>query len=105
MLNLLIDMPHLSGGWIILKIEKCSLTQTHLCTTFERNKLFVHMEHLWDILFQLIRHGNTLHAAFLFFLSISISLSIESIIVYIMGKELSNKMKHIYNGETEIECV
>jgi hypothetical protein len=22
-----------------------------------------------------------------------------------MGKELSNKMKHIYNGETEIECV
>uniref|UniRef100_A0A8C7RFD8 Neurotensin/neuromedin N n=1 Tax=Oncorhynchus mykiss TaxID=8022 RepID=A0A8C7RFD8_ONCMY len=31
--NQIIDMPHLSGGWIILSKEKCSLTGI--------NKLFV----------------------------------------------------------------
>jgi hypothetical protein len=43
----LIDIPHLSGGWIILAKEKCSLTgmQRNLCTEFKRNTLLVHMEH------------------------------------------------------------
>ena len=43
--NELLDMPHLSGGWIILAKEKCSLTgtQTNSCT-FESNKLFACME-------------------------------------------------------------
>jgi hypothetical protein len=27
LLNQLLDMPHLSGGWIILAKEKCSLTR------------------------------------------------------------------------------
>jgi hypothetical protein len=39
--NQLLDMPHLSGG--------------NLFTQFERNKLFVHMEHFWDLLFQLMQ--------------------------------------------------
>ena len=58
--NQLLDMPQLSGGWIILAKEKCSLTgmKTNLCTDFERNKLFVRMEHIWDILFQLMKHGT-----------------------------------------------
>jgi hypothetical protein len=40
--NQLLDMPHLSGGWIILAKAKCSLTglQTNLCTAFERNNTF-----------------------------------------------------------------
>jgi hypothetical protein len=44
--NHLLDMPHLSGGWIILAKEKCSLTGMYAnwCTKFERNKLFVCME-------------------------------------------------------------
>ena len=36
----LLDMAYLSGGWIILAKEKCSLTGI-LSTKFERNKLFV----------------------------------------------------------------
>jgi hypothetical protein len=53
-----LDMTNLSGRWIILAHEKCSLTgmQTHLCIQFETNKLFVHMEYVWDIL----------HVAFIF---------------------------------------
>jgi hypothetical protein len=60
MFNLLLDMPYLSGGWIILANEKFSLTriETNVCTNFERNKLFVRMEHFWDILFQLMKHGT-----------------------------------------------
>jgi hypothetical protein len=60
----LLDMPPLAGGSIILAQEKCSPTgrQTNLCKTFEQNKLFVHMEHFWDLLFQL----NNLHVAFIF---------------------------------------
>jgi hypothetical protein len=44
--NQLLDMPHLSGGWIILANEKCSLTgmQTNLCTKYETNKLLVCMD-------------------------------------------------------------
>jgi hypothetical protein len=44
--NQLLDMSHLSGGWIILANEKCSLTgmSTHLYPKCERNKLFVLME-------------------------------------------------------------
>jgi hypothetical protein len=43
--NQLIDMPHLSGVWIILAKDKGPLTgmQTNLITKFERNKL------LWNI--------------------------------------------------------
>ena len=34
-------------------------------------KSFVRMEHSWDLLFQLMKHGtNTLHVAFIFLLSI-----------------------------------
>jgi hypothetical protein len=45
-----------------------------LCTTFERNKLFVHMEHFWDLLFQLMKHGtNTSHVAFTFLFSVRLS--------------------------------
>ena len=56
--NQLLDMPHVSGGWIILTKEKCSLTgmETNLRTTFEINWLFVRMEHFWDVLFQLMKH-------------------------------------------------
>ena len=45
MFNQLLDMPHLTGGWIILAKKKCSLTGiwTHLCTTFERNKLCLNL--------------------------------------------------------------
>ena len=53
---------YLSGGWIILAKEKCSLTgmYTNLCTNFERNKLFV----------QLMKHGtDTLHVAFILLFS------------------------------------
>ena len=34
----------------------------------ERNTLFVRMETVWDLLFQLMEHGtNTLHVEFIFF--------------------------------------
>ena len=34
---------------------------------FEINQLFVRMEHFWDLLFQLMKHGiNTLHVGFIF---------------------------------------
>ena len=41
--NQLLDMPHLSGGWMTLVKEKCSLTgmKTNLCTTFEINMGFL----------------------------------------------------------------
>ena len=32
----------------------------NVCTTFERNKLFVQMEKFWDILFQLMKHGTNI---------------------------------------------
>jgi hypothetical protein len=36
-------------------------------TTFERNNLFMHMEHFRALLFQLMKHGtNTLQVAFIF---------------------------------------
>ena len=39
--------------------------------TFEINKLFEHLEHFWDILFQFMKHGtNTLHVAFIFMFSV-----------------------------------
>ena len=53
--NQLVDMPLLSGRWIILANEKCSLTG--MCPKWERNKL--------------MKHGtNMLHVAFIFLLSI-----------------------------------
>jgi hypothetical protein len=66
-------MPHLSGGWIVLAKDKCSLTgmKTNVCTKFERNKLFVNMSNVWDLLFQLMKQeNNTLHIAFIFLFSI-----------------------------------
>ena len=71
--NQLLDMSHLSGEWIILEKEKCSLTEmlTNVFTKFERNKIFVHMQKFWNLLFQLMKHGtNTLHVAFIFLFSI-----------------------------------
>ena len=71
--NQLLDMSHLSGGWIILAKEKCSQTGmlTNVCTKLERNKLFMHMGHFWDVLFQLIKHEpNTLHVEFIFLFSV-----------------------------------
>ena len=73
--NHLLDMPHLSGGWVNLATEKCLVTgmQTHLWTTFERNKLFVRMENFWNLLFQFMKHGtNTWHVALIFLFSVNI---------------------------------
>jgi hypothetical protein len=40
----------------------------NLCTKFERNELFVCMEHFCDLLFQLMNDGtNTKHVVFIFF--------------------------------------
>ena len=46
--NQLLDMPPLSGRWIILANEKFSPAgmKTKLCKIFERNKLFVYF---WDL--------------------------------------------------------
>ena len=60
--NQLLDLPHLSGGWIVL---------SNLCTTFARNKLFVIIEHFWDLLLQLMKHGTN---TFIYFFSIDVSL-------------------------------
>jgi hypothetical protein len=43
--NQLLFMPHLSGGWMIY------FGTGEMLTRFERNKLFVEMEHFWDLLF------------------------------------------------------
>ena len=57
-----------AGGWITLAKEKYSL---NVWTKFERNTICVCMEHFWDLLFQLMKHGtNTLHVAFIFLFSI-----------------------------------
>jgi hypothetical protein len=58
-LNLLFDMPHLSGGCIILAKEKYSLTGmlTNFFTKFQRNKHFA-LKDLWDLL---SAQENTLH--------------------------------------------
>ena len=65
--NQILDMPTLLSGLIILSKEKCSITVTRkqiFCTKFERNKLFVCIEHFWGLLFQLMKHGtNTLHGS------------------------------------------
>jgi hypothetical protein len=59
--NQLLDMPHLSGEWIILGKEKCSLKG--MCSKYD--KLF--MEHFWDLLFQLMKYGTNTHVAFYIF--------------------------------------
>ena len=65
--NHLLDMQHLSGGWNILENEKCSQTDVNKFVHNLRNMLFMHIEHFWDLLFQLMKHGtNTLHVAFIF---------------------------------------
>ena len=64
--NQLLDMPHLSGGWIILAKEKCSPNKD-VNNFVHRNKLIVRMEHFWDLLFQLMKHGiKTVHVEFIF---------------------------------------
>jgi hypothetical protein len=71
--NPLLDMPHLSGGWITWTKEKCSPTAmyTNVCTKCERNTLLVCMGHSWDLLLQLRKHGtNTSHVAFIFLFSV-----------------------------------
>ena len=41
-----------------------------ICAQNERNMLFVCMEDVWDLLFQLMKHAtNTLHVAFIFLFS------------------------------------
>ena len=60
--NQLLDLPYLSGAWVILAKEKCSLTG-----------IFVYMEHFWYLLFQLMKHGtNALHVTFIFLLSVHV---------------------------------
>ena len=84
--NQLFDIPHLSGGWIILAKEKCSLTGmlTNLSTKSERNTFFVRMEHFWDLLFQLMKHGtNTTCCVYIFVLCISLVAMYCMYIVYI----------------------
>ena len=60
--NQLIDMPH---QWMDY-LGKGEM----LKTTFERNKLFVNMEHFWDLLFQLMRHGTKTFVIFIFLYSV-----------------------------------
>jgi hypothetical protein len=44
---------------------------TFFGTKFERNKLFVLVEHFWDILFQLIKHWTIIkHVAFIFLFNV-----------------------------------
>ena len=71
------------GGHSCSQYANCTLTQldkgemftyrdvNNLCPKFDLNKLFVRMEKIWDLLFQLVKHGtNTLHVAFIFMFSI-----------------------------------
>ena len=47
-------------------------------TTFETNKRLVHMENVWNMLFQLMKHEtNTLHVAFIFLFSICIYVHVK----------------------------
>ena len=49
-------------------IGKLEILTNSTVNKFERNKLFVHMDNFWDVLFQLMKHGtNTLHVGFIFF--------------------------------------
>ena len=52
--------------------EECSLTgmKTNVHKIGSKST-FLHMEHFWDLLFQLMKHGpNTLHVPFIFLFSI-----------------------------------
>jgi hypothetical protein len=57
--NQLLDMPHLSGGWIILAKEKLSVNRDakNVCTKFERNKLFERLEKC-ELFFHLTKHAQ-----------------------------------------------
>ena len=51
-------------------LGKGEMLTNKVITEFERNKNFVHIEHFWDLLFQLMKHGtNTLRVAFKFLFS------------------------------------
>ena len=71
--NQLLDIPHLSGGWIILAKEKM-LTNRNVNKFLHRilkKYTFLGLEHFWNHLFQRTKHGtNTLHVAFLYFFCI-----------------------------------
>ena len=66
--NQLLDMPHLSGGWIIFDKGEMltNMDVNKLCIKFERNKLF------GTFLGSFIsaHETNTLHVAFVFLFSI-----------------------------------
>ena len=50
------------------------------------------MEHFWDLLFQLMKHGtNTLHIAFIFLFSFSINLA------WLKGKQRSLSLQKCNN--------
>jgi hypothetical protein len=51
--NQLLNIPHLSGGWIMLAKEKGSLTtmEANLGTQFERNKLLCEWNISWIFYF------------------------------------------------------
>jgi hypothetical protein len=51
--NQLLDMPHLSGGWIILLTNKEMLTNRNV-NKFQRNKLYMRIVHFWDLKFYCI---------------------------------------------------
>ena len=53
---------------------------------YERNMLFVHMKHFWDLLFQVMKHGtNTLHVEFIVLFSIAV-----------IGREFWNSFLLVY---------
>ena len=56
LLNRLLDMLRISGGWISFAKEKFSLKgYKQMCAQHLREiRIFVRMEHFWDILFQLL---------------------------------------------------
>ena len=70
--NQLLDMPHLSGGWIILAREKMLINSgviKFVHTSERSNSLCI--EHFWDLLCQLMKHGtSTLHIMFIYLFSV-----------------------------------
>ena len=52
------------------------------------------MEHFWDLLFQLVKHGtNTLHVAFIFLFR---EMNLFSIVVGLARERDYSKLKHFY---------
>ena len=58
-----LDMPHLSGGWI----GKREMLTNKECKYVEFENIFVQVQHFWDLLFQLMKHGtNTTCCVYIF---------------------------------------